>query len=407
MTGPSSSIRLKNRRGVFVVLVAILSMVLMGAAALSIDISRIWTMRNELQTAADAGALAGAIQLTPPHDTFYVTDTATAFAQRNRVMYALPNVDSVQIGIWNDTTSAFTSGARPANAVNIVVSHPTNNLFMAMFGIAAPRVKARAIAWANAPVVEANCFKPWAIPYVTLMYRLNLARGISPANSFDNLTRAFDQTLDVGALNSMSEADRTFDLKLGAGSFDDPVPGSTMPGNFQAVMLPRSWSAATQQRNPDGPPQSGGDPYRNAIRGPECFSLGIGDSLTTEPGNKVGPTIQGVTGDPGVCATLVGEDTNTPSTDPTFGNCLDENGQNGVAIKAGFYLCRSGCGGRSSVGVEMLGSFTLKKIYPDKSKNKQTPAFDKAEIVGVFNPISAQGPIGSGATTLTRLILVK
>src|SRR4029077_570456 len=106
--------------------------------------------------------------------------------------------------------------------------------------------------------------------------------------------------------------------KLGSGSFDDPVPGSTMPGNFQAVMLPRSWSAATQQRNPDGPPQSGGNSYRDAIRGPECFSLGIGDSLTTEPGNKVGPTIQGVTGDPGVCAMLVGEDTNIPSTDPTF-----------------------------------------------------------------------------------------
>ena len=51
--------RLKNRKGVFVVLFGLLFMVLMGAAAMSIDLSRIWTMRNELQTAADAGALAG------------------------------------------------------------------------------------------------------------------------------------------------------------------------------------------------------------------------------------------------------------------------------------------------------------------------------------------------------------
>ena len=54
-----------------------------------------------------------------------------------------------------------------------------------------------------------------------------------------------------------------------------------------------------------------------------------------------------------------------------------------------------------------LGSFTLKKIYPDKSKNKQTPAFDKAEIVGVFDPITATGPVGPGPTTLNRLILVR
>ena len=50
---------------------------------------------------------------------------------------------------------------------------------------------------------------------------------------------------------------------------------------------------------------------------------------------------------------------------------------------------------------------TLKKIYPDKSKKNQSPAFDKSEIVGVFNPTSATGPVGPGATTLRRWIIVR
>jgi hypothetical protein len=55
----------------------------------------------------------------------------------------------------------------------------------------------------------------------------------------------------------------------------------------------------------------------------------------------------------------------------------------------------------------MVGAFTLKKIYPDKSKKNQTPEFEKSEIVGVFTPTQASGPVGPGSTTQRRLILVR
>jgi hypothetical protein len=58
--------RFRNRKGVFVVLFGILFTVLMAAGAIAIDFSRIWAMRNELQTAADAAALSGAVQLNKP-----------------------------------------------------------------------------------------------------------------------------------------------------------------------------------------------------------------------------------------------------------------------------------------------------------------------------------------------------
>ena len=405
--------RLRNRKGVFVVIVGMLFVALIGASAMAIDMSRIWAMRNELQTSADAGALAGAIQLTPPKDDAYTVDSATAWARNNKVFHDTVSVDSVQLGVWDDTLATFTNGATPPNAVHVVVSHNTTNLIIAMMGVPSPRVKARATAWANAPVTETSCIKPWSVPYVVLMYRLNLARNITPANSAANLTRPFDQALDVPALNAMTEAQRTFSLKMGSGTVNDPVPGATMPGNFQAVQLPRYWDAETDTYNPDGSADPGADGYRNNVSGQNCNTLSVGDSLEVKTGNMTGPTIQGVTatgpaaGAPGICDVLVGEDTNTPRNDPTFGDCLDGEGNNGVKVKAAFHLCRTGCNGSTKVSVEMLGSFTLKKIYPQGSTGKQTPSFDKAEIVGTFDPIEDTGPIGTGSSTLRRLILVQ
>ena len=76
--------RPKNRKGIFVVLFGILFMSLMGAAAISIDFARIWAMRNELQTTADAAALAGAVQIElTPTDSLQISNAARNYASRN------------------------------------------------------------------------------------------------------------------------------------------------------------------------------------------------------------------------------------------------------------------------------------------------------------------------------------
>jgi hypothetical protein len=54
----------------------------------------------------------------------------------------------------------------------------------------------------------------------------------------------------------------------------------------------------------------------------------------------------------------------------------------------------------------MLGSFTLKKVYPDGDTG-QNPAWEKSQIVGEFKPILGTGPVGPGPTTLQRIILVR
>jgi len=396
----------------------------MAAAAMAIDFSRIWAMRNELQTSADASALAGAVQLSTTQNGYSYVDSATRyFAAANRAMGAPVTVDQVHTGQWNDNLTppaGFIDGAVPPNAVKVVVSHSTNGLIMSALGITAPTVHATAIAWADAPVSTTNCIRPWAIPYEVLMGRVNPLRTDDLSISGDpysraNLTRPFDPIKDMAALRDpANKASLRFTLKLGQnanannGNISDVLVNG-QPGNFQAVALPKYWDFATQSVANPGPDR-GGSAYSDAIAGKNCYSIAIGDSLMTETGNKVGPTVAAAdksnnqTAPYGICDSIVNDKQDLVNN----GKCMNAASPSGygVEIKAAFFFCPSSCQGRSIVSVNLLGSFTLEKIYPN-SDTGNNPQWDKSQIVGVFNPVSDIGPIGDTATTIRRVILVK
>lgn len=416
--------RFRNRKGVFVVLFGILFTVLMAAGAIAIDFSRIWAMRNELQTAADAAALSGAVQLNkPPKNLFFDVDTAArGIASKNLAMGAPTIVDSIVWGQWQDNTTPphFNPGVVPPNAVQAWVSHSTRGLIMQALGITAPTVHANAIAWADAPISTTNCIRPWAIPYEVLMGRVNLLRTDDPSISGDpysraNLTRPFDPVNDMNALRNGDPANLRFTLKLGQnsnannGAIDTGTLINGQPGNFQAVALPKYWDFATQSLANPGP-NRGGSAYSDAIAGKNCYSIAIGDSLMTETGNKVGPTVAAAdksnnqTAPYGICDSII-DDKQDPVNNGKCMNASNPLGY-GVEIKAAFYFCPSSCQGRSTVGVNLLGSFTLEKIYPNGDTGP-TPQWDRSQIVGVFNPVSDIGPIGGTSSTLFKIILVK
>jgi hypothetical protein len=138
--------------------------------------------------------------------------------------------------------------------------------------------------------------------------------------------------------------------------------------------------------------------------------LDVGDSLVTESGNMPGPTMHGFLGTggangPGVCAQIRGETDGTLRTDPAYGDCLDAN-NNPVDVRSAFYYCATGCNGRTKVGVSLIGSFTLEKVYP-KNDTGNNPQFDMLQIVGIFKPITDPGTVGPGSTTLVTVIIVK
>ena len=137
----------RSRRGNIAVLVAMMTTGLVAVSAVSLDATRLLSFRNELQFSADAGAHAGAIQLVEPNDPMYTADTAAAYATRYLSMQRVVNVDSVELGGWDDFNHVFHPGLTPFNAVRVVVSQRPTGLLVSHFGLNSPKLRARAVGW--------------------------------------------------------------------------------------------------------------------------------------------------------------------------------------------------------------------------------------------------------------------
>jgi len=72
---------LRDRRGAVAVWAALMLVMLVGVAALVIDMGYLWVLRDRLQSTADAAALAGASQLGI--DEASVKAEAVAYARKN------------------------------------------------------------------------------------------------------------------------------------------------------------------------------------------------------------------------------------------------------------------------------------------------------------------------------------
>ena len=129
---------LNNSRGAVAVMVAITMTVLLAMAAAALDIGHAMVARNELQNAADAGALAGARALgilyegmTPAamgSDQLSGGDaaTSTTAVQTTAVLNAAAGVNvtvnagDVHIGLWNPATRTLTPTVNQPRSVRVI-----------------------------------------------------------------------------------------------------------------------------------------------------------------------------------------------------------------------------------------------------------------------------------------------
>lgn len=108
-----------RERGVTLVVVAIMLVVLIGFAALVIDIGKLYKTRSELQNAADSAALAGASGLRG--DAAGIEEArvrAKDFAELHLADLTDVDLDDADIvfGDWDDTTQTFTPlGSEPGD----------------------------------------------------------------------------------------------------------------------------------------------------------------------------------------------------------------------------------------------------------------------------------------------------
>ena len=151
---------LRRRRAATAVLVVITLPILLGFAALAVDVGRMFNVRAELQIAADAAAMAAAIELAsdPDYgDDLFVPDeeairlVGQQFAEPNHgVTGTLADADVV-LGNWDGELAEFTAGGEPINAVGVITrrsetnGNPVELFFAKIFGLHQTDISAAAV----------------------------------------------------------------------------------------------------------------------------------------------------------------------------------------------------------------------------------------------------------------------
>lgn len=376
--------RRKDRRGATLVFVALSMTVVLGFAAFAVDLSQMGAYRSELQRAADAGAHAGAIQLTKTHYDSAAA-IATSFATSNVVFGKAPTVDLVEYGTWNNTTGTFTwicSGVtcsaatvKTADAVRITIHGSGTNLFAGILGFFGFTITTKAVGWAAPTVATSGCVKPFAAPYKMLTVALNRARGL--ADTYDPTRFPLEQA-DLDMIRDNPTA-LSVCLKEGATGTQCSASeaGTSYPGSFQAVYLAPNDNAADYEPN----------------IGSGCFSAGPGDALDVLTGNRAGPTAQGRDE---WCANFAA------------GSCV---------MKAALYDALAPVGTVATDGqqctkdvesangsgwcyvIKMIGSFVVTNVIDHGPGN--------ATIIGYFTNAIDSGPIGGTKGTLQRPVIAQ
>jgi Flp pilus assembly protein TadG len=374
----------KNRRGATLVLFALSMTVVLGFTAMAVDLSQMGAYRSELQRAADAGAHAGAIQLTKSrYDS--AAAIAISFATSNVVFGSAPTVDLVEYGTWNNTTGTFTvicstgvtcsaATVKPADAIRVTIHGSGTNYFAGILGFFGFTITTKAVGWAAPTVATSGCVKPFAAPYQMLTVALNRARGLP--DTYDPSRFPLEQA-DLDMIRDNPTA-LTVCLKEGATGTKCTIAeaGTSYPGNFQAVYL-EPGNAATYEPN----------------IGSGCFSAGPGDALDVLTGNRAGPTSQGTTE---WCANFAA------------GSCVMKSALYDALAPVGTVAtdgqtCTKSTEAANGSGwcyvIKMIGSFVVTNVI-DRGPGDAT-------IIGYFTNAIDSGPIGGVKGTLQRPVIAQ
>jgi hypothetical protein len=132
----------RSERGQVVVLVVVALVVLLGFAALVIDVGYAYYAHRQLQASADAAALAGAQELPDRDRAEAVAREYSASAGSKNEKSDIPDVTTtVQTKCINSIP-----GCDPVNAVVVLERAPTKTFFAGLFGIDSFKITARSTA---------------------------------------------------------------------------------------------------------------------------------------------------------------------------------------------------------------------------------------------------------------------
>lgn len=147
-----------SRRGSGSVFNLVMLPVFLALAGLAIDAAMVYRTEAALQVAADAAALAAAMDV-PAKSSYAVTD-AINFAQYNMPTAsngAVLKASDVVLGNWDSASGVFTPGGSPQNAARVITrravenGNPHSTTFLRLIGLTHWDVSAASVATSERP----------------------------------------------------------------------------------------------------------------------------------------------------------------------------------------------------------------------------------------------------------------
>jgi hypothetical protein len=312
--------RIGNRGQVLLIFVAAL-IGMLGVAAVGIDVGYMYSVRNELQRSTDAGALAGA-------SAFFNgnwTDPAVRAAAdgRARTFTAREAVAGTPLSAGNEISVAFPAPER----VRVSASRNVPLFFSRVFLGSTRIITASSVAEASPAGSNVKGLRPWGIPFPWDDRNNNdkydpgetVHRECPTENGQQaGLPGVGIPVAAAGSARPDSVLARTTDWLAAALTPQSafacikPPPPPEPPSDYFCVGTRVILKVGTPQnspKNPSGIPSlqqepghffalaldgTGGSVYRDTIENGSQTPFRVGDAATLEPGNKVGPTRQGV-----------------------------------------------------------------------------------------------------------------
>lgn len=133
---------IKNEDGGISIFAAAMMFMMVGFSALSVDMAILYLEKGKLQTAADAGALAGAYALKEP-DT--IVENAVEFGNLNQKMVVL-TTNNIVLGQWDRDTRVFSTGGPIIKAIQVNIASQRPTYFARIFGFDLMPISVSAIA---------------------------------------------------------------------------------------------------------------------------------------------------------------------------------------------------------------------------------------------------------------------
>jgi hypothetical protein len=275
----------RDERGMSLVFVGVGFMAFLAATTLAIDVGMFATARSQAQNSADSGALSGAVAL-------YFDDYNNRSASGPAVQSALAasrsnDVINHQVSVQPGDVTFPTSPSGLNNRVRVHVyrtsarGNPLQTLMGRFFGVDTANTDAVATAEAS-PANACTCVKPFTIPDKWI--EKQDPGGFDSLNStFDMVDNKGDPLPNADVYHDAYSADYTgynairdkgMELMIRAGTGSDITPSFYFSYAMGGV--------------------TGGDEYRWNIAHCNTTIMGYGDLLLMEPGNMMGPTIDGI-----------------------------------------------------------------------------------------------------------------